>query len=134
MELDSKDSSVDSCVLLRIIQRNNAEQFKKATELLLSGRDLYVDDVVIMEIVYVLVKDKMSRAKIVENIRLLLNNPVFIWDRMFFDPIFDNFLKHPSLSFDDCILDARIAMKRRAPLWTFDRKFANQSNVARIVA
>ena len=97
-------------------------------------RDLYVDDVVIMEIVYVLVKDKMSRAKIVENIRLLLNNPVFIWDRMFFDPIFDNFLKHPSLSFDDCILDARIAMKRRAPLWTFDRKFANQSNVARIVA
>ena len=136
MELTSNDNhiqAVDSCVLLRVIDRDNIHQFRQAMQLFLSGRDLYVDGVVIAEVVHVLTKESMSRARIVENLRVLLYNPVFIWDKDFFKPIFDEYLMHPSLSFDDCIIAARVAMKGYTPLWTFDRKLANQSEAAKLL-
>ncbi|MBR2658501.1 hypothetical protein IKD57_01210 [Candidatus Saccharibacteria bacterium] len=102
-------------------------------DLLLGGGDFYVDDVVIMEMVYVLTRGKMSRAEIINNITTLLDNPMIIYDKMFFTGVFEEYGSHPSLSFDDCILEARIAMKRKEPLWTFDRKFANQSSTARLL-
>ena len=128
MDLTSRDTSLDSCVLLRIILRDNQAQYNKAMDLLLGGGDFYVDDVVIMEMVYVLTREKMSRVEIINNITTLLDNPMIIYDKMFFAGVFEEYGSHPSLSFDDCILEARIAMKRKEPLWTFDRKFANQSS------
>ncbi|MBR3322027.1 PIN domain-containing protein [Candidatus Saccharibacteria bacterium] len=133
MDSKSREVSIDSCILLRIIQRNNHEQYKKAVDLLLNGYDYYVDSVAIMEVVYVLTKEKMRRAKILENLKTLLDNPMIIYDKMFFAGVFEKYATHPSLSFDDCILEARIAMKRKEPLWTFDKKFANQSEVAELV-
>ena len=102
-------------------------------DLLLSGRDFYVDDVVIMEVIYVLTKEKMRREKILDNLLTLLDNPMMIYDKRFFAGVFERYATHPSLSFDDCVLEARIAMRRKEPLWTFDRKFANQSEAAKLL-
>lgn len=130
---DGRIQAVDSCVLLRVIDRDNVAQFHRAMELFLSGRDLYVDGVVIAEVIHVLTKESMTRTRIIENLRVLLYNPVFIWDKDFFEPIFDEYLTHPSLSFDDCVIAARVTMKHHTPLWTFDRKFANQSEAAKLL-
>lgn len=127
----SRCNAIDSCVLLRIIQQDIIPLREKAMELLLSGADFYVDDVVVMEMVYVLTKMRMPREQIAEDILLLLDGPMFVWDKEFFEPIFEEYLARPSLSFDDLVLAARVAAKNCAPLWTFDRKFAGQSEVAR---
>ncbi len=133
MESTYRESSIDSCLLLRIIQRNNLEQCQKAIDLLLGGRDFYLDDVAIMETIYVLTKAKMPRDEIVDIMMTFLNNPMINYDRHFFAGVFEKYASHPSLSFDDCVLEARVAMKRKEPLWTFDRKFANQSEVAKLL-
>lgn len=133
MGSESRITSIDSCILLRIILRNNLEQTQKAVSLLLSGGDFYVDDVVIMEVVYVLTKEKMRRSKILDNLVTLLDNPMIIYDKAFFAGVFERYATHPSLSFDDCVLEAKVAMKRKKPLWTFDKKFANQSDVAKLL-
>ncbi len=134
MELTSKESAIDSCILLRIILRDNPSQYQQATSLLLSGTEFYVDDVVIMEAVYVLTKEGMSRTSILDNLITLLDNPMLDYDRQFYSGVFERYDTHPSLSFDDCVLEARIAMKRKEPLWTFDKKFAHQSTSAKLLS
>ena len=131
MESISKEASIDSCVVLRLLKGDNLEQWRLVRSLLLNGQDFYVDEVVIMEVVYVLTRDKIPRSGIIERLLIFLKNPGINYDYRFFDPVFEEYVSHPSLSFDDCVLTARIAMKRKEPLWTLDRKLANQSSTAR---
>lgn len=133
MNLPSKIEAVDSCVLLRYLERDNAKQEQLARNLFLSGVDLYVSEVVICEVVYVMEKDHYSRESIAENFSLLLSSPMFIYDKKFFDPIFKDYVKHPSLSFEDLVIAKYAEKKKCIPLWTFDKKFANQSKVAKLL-
>lgn len=135
MELnsDTRINGVDSCVLLRYILWDLPEQGEMARELFLSGHDIYVDDVAIMEVVHVLTKHNKSRRVITDDILDLLRNSLFVWDRDFFEPVFKDYLAHPSLSFDDLVLAKRAETRGYACLWTFDKKFASQSEVARLL-
>ena len=130
---DTKINGVDSCILLRYILWDLPEQGKLAEKLFLSGHDIYVDDVAIMEVVHVLTKHNKSRQVIADDILDLLRNALFVWDRDFFEPVFKEYLAHPSLSFDDLVLARRAKEKGYACLWTFDRKFANQSKMAKLL-
>ena len=130
---EEKVQCIDSCVILRIMLQDVPEQYEKARELLLSGHDYYVDDVAIMEVVHVLAKDKWRRKEIVENLLVLLRNSFFVWDTEVFESVFQEYLEHPSLSFDDLVMARRVELKGHRCLWTFDRKFANQSRVARLL-
>ena len=134
LKFRKKYSSIDSCIILRTLQGNVPAQKKKAVEFLLSGGDFYVDEVVIMETVYVLTKDHTPRQKIVDDLRTFLSNSMIQYNASFFEPVFDNYLSHPSLSFDDCVIEARISAKGYTPLWTFDKKFAHQTTTARLLA
>lgn len=134
MASKSSLSSIDSCIILRVIEQNIPAQYLLAKNLLLSGGDFYADDVAIMEVIYVLTKEHMPRNEIVERLKIFLANPGIFYNSEVIDEVFERYLSHPSLSFDDCMLEARVRQYGRAPLWTFDRKFANQSNVARLVA
>ncbi|MBQ3470714.1 PIN domain-containing protein [Candidatus Saccharibacteria bacterium] len=133
MELNYRIASLDSCIILRLIRNDNTEQRNLARDLLLNGQDFYVDDTAIMEVVHVLTREHVPREKIHQDVQLILNNPMIIYDRKFFDPIFEKYASHPSLSFDDCVLEARAETKGALPLWTFDQKFARQSDVARLL-
>lgn len=130
---DTKINGVDSCVLLRYILWDVPEQGEKARLLFVDGHDFYVDDVAIMEVVHVLTKHHKSRRVIADDILDLLRNQMFVWDRDFFEPVFKEYLEHPSLSFDDIVLAKRVTDKKYTCLWTFDRKFANQAKVARLL-
>lgn len=125
--------AIDSCILLRFILKDIPEQTQLVRELFVNGYNYYVDDVAIMEVVYVLTKQGYSRDVIAYDIQELLRNPMIIYDEALFAPVFKTYLEHPSLSFDDCVLAARADAKGYLPLWTFDRKFAKQSQVARLL-
>ena len=126
-------NGIDSCILLRYLLRDIPEQAKLARDLLLNGHDYYVDDVAIMEVVHVMTKDGRNRREITEAIVGLLRNQMFVWNAELFEPVFKTYLTHPSLSFDDIVLAERAKLSGYSCLWTFDRKFANQSKVARLL-
>lgn len=131
---DSKIEAVDSCVILRYLEGDVPEQTEKARDLFLSGRNLYVSQAVISEVVYVMTKYYYSRKDIAEYFLLLLNNPMFVYDRKFFESVFEDYVKHPSLSFEDLVITKRAEERGCIPLWTFDRKLANQSEAAKLLA
>lgn len=128
-----KYDSIDSCIILRTIIGDIPEQKKTANDLLLNGADYYVDEVAIMECVHVLTKMQATRTEITSDLQIFLSNPMIHYDKSFFEQVFKNYVKHPALSFDDCVLDAKIKQKGYEPLWTFDRKFAHQSSTARLL-
>ena len=134
MALKSKYASLDTSIILRLIVRDSFEQHRLARNLILNGQKYVVDDCAVMEAVYVLTKESYSRSDIVDSLRDLLSNSVFIYNATFFEPIFKRYATHPSLSFNDCVLEARAELADAAPLWTFDRKFAHQSPTARLLA
>ena len=126
-------ASLDSCVLLRIIQNDVPSQHRAAQMLLLNGDTYYVDDVAIMEAVHVQTREGKSRAATLTSLRVFLANSMIVYNKKLFEPIFKDYLARPSLSFDDLVLAARAAETGRTPLYTFDKKFARQSKVAELV-
>lgn len=134
MKYDSRIEVIDSCIILRVLEGDLPGQREKAYELFLSGRDLYVDGAVISEVVYVMKKNGYERGETVDKIKTLLANPMFVYDRKFFDPIFKEYVKRPSLSFEDLAIAKRAEERECVPLWTFDRKLANQSEVAELLS
>lgn len=87
-----------------------------------------------MEAVYVLTKEKYTRKDIVDSLRLLLDSDIFIYNKKFFTPVFERYLSHPFLSFNDCVIEAKVNEKYALPLWTFDHKFAQQSSTAKLLS
>lgn len=126
-------SSLDSCVILRIMLRDNSEQEDHAKMLLLSGQNFYVDDVAIIECVYVLTKKGYTRVEIAEFLQSFLSNPMIEYNKVVFDSIFGKYVSHPSLSFEDLAIAAHAEQKGHIPLYTFDKKFAHQSKIAKLV-
>lgn len=133
MKLNYRCASLDTNILIRLIMTDDKKQHQSALNLILNGNDYYVDDYAVMETVYVLTKENYSRTDIAESILDLLSNNVFTYNQKFFMPVFERYLSHPSLSFNDCVLEARAKEKGAVPLWTFDRKFAHQSKTARLL-
>ena len=130
---ETKINGIDSCIILRFLLKDNPEQVKLAQDLITNGHDYYVDDVAIMEVVHVMTKEGRYRHEIVDAMLSLLRNVMFVWDRDFFEPVFRDYLEHPSLSFDDIVLAKRAENAGYSCLWTFDRKFAKQAKVAKLL-
>ena len=133
LKYNSKIEALDSCVFLRYLEKDIPEQEELARDMFLSGKDFYVSEAVICEVVYVMTKDKYPRKDIVEYFSILLHNPMFIYDRSFFDPIFKEYVSHPSLSFEDLVIAKRAEEANCVPLWTFDKKLASQSSAAKLL-
>ena len=133
MDSKSKYASLDTSFILRFILLDNQTQLIRAKEILINGGEYYVDDVAIMECIYVMTKNGFSRKEMIGDIRDFLSNPSIHYYKDFFDPIFQDYISHPSLSFDDLVLAARVEENCYTPLYTFDQKFARQSKVAKLV-
>lgn len=132
--MNTNIESLDTNVLLRLIIGDNPKQQAKASALLTHpDATFYVDDLAIFEIVYILSGksygfSRQEVATIVEGIFKRLNvtgNYSLISEATQF------FAEHPKLSWADCYLAAKAAAKHAEPLWTFDRKLANQSPTAK---
>ena len=127
--------AVDTNILLRAVIDDVPEQRKRIFRLLLDGHDYYVSAHVITEAVFTMErgKYKLSRERIVSELSLLFSNDCFVYDEELFDRVFPYYIRHPALSFADCLLSFEIKRKQCEPLWTFDKDFTKQSLVAKLV-
>lgn len=133
--MDSNYESIDTNVILRLILDDNYKDTKRVVKYLLNSlNEFVVDDFSLGEIEYVLSKNDFSRKDIIKELSRVLNNPMFIWNKETFRKVFSLYESHPSLSFNDCYLAIKADERNSIPLWTLDKKFANQARQAKLIA
>jgi len=127
--------SLDANVLLRLLLNDVPEQNMAAIKLLQDAdRQFAVADTAIIEIVFVLERHyEFTRAQIAEAVEGLMSLPEINCNRGLFVAALSLFIKHSALSFEDSCLAKYAELNDAKPLWTFDRKLANQAASARLV-
>ena len=120
--------SLDTNVVLRFLLGDVVDQTKKATELI-ENNTVYVTDVIVVEIIYVLEKVyELSRKDICELVNDFLNfnnvvhNPRFLLKTIV---LYEN---HPALSIVDCYA-CEEAKDYGNELITLDKRLINQGGV-----
>lgn len=128
--------SIDTNVLLRLTLGDVPAQRKRAVDLLLDGHLYYVSDLAITEAIFTMERGfyKIPRDKAADDLLSVLSNSCIIYNNELFDEVFPYYLRHPKLSFNDCVLSFEAARAEREPLWTFDQDLAKQSPVAKLVS
>jgi predicted nucleic-acid-binding protein len=127
--------SLDANTLLRLILNDIPEQHSAVASLVQKARGQFaVADTAIIEIVFVLARHYgFSRNAISEAVEGLMSLAEINCNRTLFEKALPLFTKHPALSFEDCCLVTYAELNDAKPLWTFDRKLANQTANARLV-
>ena len=136
MESRTKDiEMLDTCVVLRAMLGDVAEQSKKAIKLLnREGVRYYISDMMVFEAVFVMEKKMIiPRERIAWLVINFLSLGCVCNGTGIFDGVFKLYLEHPKLSFADCYLAVQAGGQGTTPLWTFDRKLAAQTEEAKLV-
>ena len=126
--------AVDTNVLVRLIARDDAEQFATAERFVAPGA--WVSQIVLVETLWVLdavfglAPEKIARAvdMLLEHSQLTLQDPEVIAAAL------EQFRARPALGFSDCLV-LEIARKAgHLPLGTFDRTLASVPGAQRLSA
>lgn len=129
--------SIDANVLIHGILGDNVEQRKLVAEHLAKPNTAHhISMVAFVETVYVFEKVyQKSRREIMNLLMLFLGrySEQIVYDRELTAMIFPVWLEHPKLSFVDCLLTAEAEMTNAEPLFTFDKKLANQVSSAKLL-
>lgn len=119
--------SLDTNCLLRWLLDDIPEQTALVTALVNSGVKITVADTALIETVFVLEKlKKVSRETIKKAIMVIINKDTILCNRELFVEILPAYTSHFKLSFIDCYLEALARRTGNEPLFTFDKKLANQ--------
>jgi predicted nucleic-acid-binding protein len=127
--------SLDANVLLRLLLNDIPKQHDAAKKLFgASTSQLAVADTAIIEVVFALERYyKFKRTHISEAIGGLMSLNTINCNGGLFAKALPLFVRHPGLSFEDCCLAAYAELDDAMPLWTFDKKLANQASSAKLV-
>lgn len=127
--------SLDTNVILRLLLQDVIDQHKAAVTLLDQAEgQLAVADIAIIEVAFVLERHyQLSRAQVVQALTGFFSLPKINCNRVLFEQALPLFEAHPGLSLEDCCLAVYAELNSAAPLWTFDKKLANQASAARLV-
>jgi len=127
--------SLDTNIILRILLEDIPEQYEKVMALMERPNVVYyISDFAILEVVFFLTWFDIDRETIVGAILRVLSRPNIKSSRTDFVEVAMMYLEHPKLSFADCYLALEAARNKAEPLWTFDRKLAQQSPTAKELA
>lgn len=119
--------TLDTNVLLRWILGDVPAQSAAAERLIAGGSRCVVPDIAVLETVHVLERVmSLSRTTVVHSIEMILGVASIDVDRTLWRAALDDYLAHPKLSIADTFLTAQARAHHRTPLYTFDRKLANQ--------
>lgn len=132
--MDTKKPFLDTNILVRIITGDNPDLRLKAYKLISGNKQFYIPDLVIYETAYVLSGDeyKFTRSQISSDLKRLLSESNLDYNKAVFDLVFEEYPKHPKLSFADCYLCAMAASKE-TKIMTFDKKLTSQCKCAKKV-
>ena len=130
------EGSLDANVLLRLLLNDIPIQHNAAEALLNKAKgQLAVADTAVIEVVFVLERHyEFPRTAIAEAIEGLTSLTALNCNRNLFEKAIPLFVKNPSLSFEDCCLAAYAKLNNAEPLWTFDKKLANQAPGVKLLA
>lgn len=123
------NGSADTNILLRLLLNDIPEQHIAAKDLLQqSSNQVAVADTAVIELVFVLERHYgFSRLQITEAIDGLIRLKEINCNRVLFENAVAIFIQHSGLSFEDCCLSTYAKLNEAEPLWTFDKKLANQA-------
>lgn len=112
------------------------EQRRAVRALIASNNgQLVVADVAASEAVFALGRYyDMTRPQIATAMHGLMHIKTISCNRPLITAALDDFVAHPSLSFEDCLLAAEARLSEAAPLYTFDKKMAHQLKGVQLVA
>lgn len=124
----SFSGSLDANILLRFILGDVEGHYQAASDLLKrSEKQLAVADMAFVEVVFVMEKGyAMSRRDIAVALESIINISVINCNRSLLIKVIPEYLEKPALSFVDCCLAVYAELGGAEPLYTFDKKLANQ--------
>ena len=129
--------SIDANIVLRCILGDVPEQRLLAVDLLKSSNSLhYLSSQALLECVYVLeMVEEMTRQEVVDCLNFFLARfcDHIVYNRDLTAIACPLYLAHPKLSWVDCALAAEAKLSHHEPLYTFDRKLANQLSQAKLL-
>jgi len=119
--------SLDANVLLRWLLNDVPDQSTAVDRLLAGGESLYVADVALIEVAFVLEGSmRLSRELIGDYLTALLALGQLTIDRITWSQTIEDYRSHPKLSLADAYLAANAEVVGATPLLTFDKKLAQQ--------
>lgn len=120
---------LDTNLLLDWLLQRNPSHSEIIDEFFDNAAELFVADVVIVELVYALEKFyELPRDLVAQNINIIITEPKISSSDAIFRKALSQYIEHPALSFVDCYLLFYAESKHVLPVWTFDKKLINQSN------
>ncbi|MFD3593540.1 PIN domain-containing protein [Nocardia sp. NPDC058640] len=127
--------SLDANIVLRLLLDDVPEQSEAVITLLEDAASPFViSDIAVVEVVFVLCRHyQFTRAEAAEAIETLMTVAEVEVNERLFRRALPLFVECPKLSFEDCCLAALAELADAVPLWTFDKKLANQSESARLL-
>ncbi len=127
--------SLDANVLLGLVLNDIRDQHVAVEALFQKASGQFVvADTAVIKVVFVLERHyKFNRQAIAETIEGLMSLIEVNCNRMLFEGALPIFTKSSSLSFEDCCLATYVELNGAKPLWTFDRKLADQAPSAKLV-
>ena len=130
--------SLDTNLLVHYVVGDNKSQRLRVARLLdESSTTHYLETYALIEAVYVLETIyEYTREEIVGSLNLFLArySSVLVYNRPLIKAVFPFYAEHPKLSFSDCCLAAAAELNGAEPLFTFDKKLANQHPSAKLLA
>lgn len=121
------NSSLDANIILRYILEDIPKQSKMVEELLKDQEQIFhISDLVLTEVVFNLQCYEMPRENIVGTLLHIFSLPNIRVNRQVLDKALPFYLEHPALSFMDCMATFYAEVNGTEPLWTFDKRLANQ--------
>ncbi|MDR0481569.1 MAG: PIN domain-containing protein [Cellulomonadaceae bacterium] len=120
--------SVDANVLLRLVRGDIPDQQDQAKRLLGAPEaSFHVSAATWVEVAYVLGEFyEVPRKDIATTLTLLTAIPSLSAHANLIEATVGPWIRHPKLSFTDCLVAAEAAMVDAQPLFTFDKKLARQ--------
>ncbi len=119
--------SIDTNILLRLCVNDEPAQVTAANRCLEAHLNVCVSTIAVLEAMYVMTNIySFDRQRAVLTLEAILRQPNIICDSELFERAFPHYLEHPKLSLEDCCLAIEAHFKQAVPLYTFDRKLANQ--------
>jgi len=125
--MDPSPGSLDANVLLRLLLRDIPSQSELALALLARPGAFHVADTAIIETVFALERYyEIPRVEIAAYMLATIGNPKLNVNKELFTAALELYPEHSKLSFEDCCLAIYARLNASLPLWTFDKKLANQ--------
>lgn len=127
--------SLDTNIVLRLLLNDIPEQHIVARKLVEQADGQFaVADIVLIEMVFALGRYyEFSRAQTSEAVVGFMKLKEIDCNRALFERALPLYVRHPGLSFEDCCLATYAQLNDAGPLWTFDKKLANQTLSATLV-